>query len=1069
MQSNSHLLNTFKSISRISAIIVISIGGIVLFGWAFNIAVFKSISPNLPMMMSNTAICFILSGISLLLLQEKSSLSLQGEALPPVIARTLNEEKRTKQSNNGFATLPSAARTDKRKLVAKFCSIIVLLIGTLTLIEYIFKMNLGIDGLIFKDTETPEISYAGRMSPQNAINFTLLGISLLLLDFKIKGFYPAHFFSAFISLFSISSIIGYTYGIPALYSISYYTGMALHSAAGFLIISLGIFSARPDYGIMSIISSDSSGGYISRRLIPVSIILPYVLGLLRLQSQRAGLFHNTEFGVFLLVFSNIIIFAALIVWYAKRLYISDAERMKADESLHNANRTLKMLTECNMALVKAVDEQELLKNICNLAVKDGGYSLAWIGYAAFDKNKSVSPIAWAGHGEDYVKTADITWADTEKGRGPTGTAIRTAKPSLCRDILNNPNFAPWRYNAIIYGYASSIALPLNVVSCEQPIGALNIYSDKPDDFDDEEVKLLMELADDLSYGIIWLRGRIEKQRLDRENELLKTIAMEIIKATDMHSAIQIVLNKVCKSTGWVYGESWIPNKDKNALEPGIAFAMDIGHSKFTEHSKGFVFKAGIGLPGRVWSSKKPEWIRDVSVNGHVFLRSETAMAAGLRAAFGVPIVADNEVLAVLIFYMPKASIEDESQIKLISAAVSQLGSIIQRKKAEEDKAKLESQIRHMQKIETIGQLTGGIAHDFNNLLTAIILSGNILKRKVENNPESLQFVQQILSIADRAANLTKSLLTFSRKQVIDKKAVSLNSIIQNAEKLLTRIIGEDIELKINLSEEDIVLMADSGQIEQVLLNLSTNARDAMAEGGSLTIDTKAVDIDESFAKTHAFSKTGLHAMITISDSGAGMDETTMEKIFEPFFTTKGAGKGTGLGLSIVYGIIKAHDGYINVYSEAGKGTTFKIYLPIVQSEVEGAKEQELIPPKRGTETILLAEDEFRVRDLTKNLLEGYGYKVIEAVDGEDAIKKFNENRDSIQFLITDVVMPKRNGKEVYNEIKKARPDMKALFVSGYNEEVIHKKGILEEGLNFISKPFAPTEFLRKVRDVLDKM
>ncbi len=888
--SEFNIHSPFKSISRISAIIVISIGSIVLFGWAFNIALLKSLITHLPKMMPNTALSFILSGISLLLLQEKPLLSLRGETLPPVIARTLNEEKRTKQSNNGIATMPSAARNDKRELVAKICAIMVFLIGVFTLSEYIFKINLGIDQLLFSNME-PEIIYPGRMAPQTAINFTLLGISLLLIDFKFKRFYPSHIFALLIGFLAFLSIMGYVYRIPSLYSINPYIGMALPTATGFLIISIGIFSASPEYGVMAILSSRTAGGYIARRLLPISIILPFVLGLLRLEGQKAGLFYSTEFGVALLITSSIMIFTSLILWYAEKLIKSDTERLKLDESLHNANR---------------------------------------------------------------------------------------------------------------------------------------------------------------------------------ENELLKTIAMEISKAENMHSAIQVVLKAVCKSTGWVYGESWIPSKDKNALEPGIAFTVDIGHSKFTEHSKGFVFKAGIGLPGRVWASKKPEWIRDVSVNGHVFLRAETAMEAGLRAAFGVPIVADNDVLAVLIFYLSKASIEDESQVNLISAAVSQLGSIIQRKKAEEDKAKLESQIRHMQKIETIGQLTGGIAHDFNNLLTAIILSGNILKRKVENNPEYMQFVQMILSTADRAANLTKSLLTFSRKQVIDKKAVSLNSIIQNAEKLLTRIIGEDIELKINQSEEDIVLMADSGQIEQVLLNLSTNARDAMAEGGVLTIDTKAVDIDESFAKTHAFGKTGLHAMITVSDSGAGMDEATREKIFEPFFTTKGTGKGTGLGLSIVYGIIKAHDGYINVYSEAGKGTTFKIYLPIVQSEVEGAKEKELIPPKGGTETILLAEDEMRVRDLTKNLLEGYGYKVIEAVDGEDAVKLFNENRDRIQFLITDVVMPKRNGKEVYNEIKKARPDMKALFVSGYNEEVIHKKGILEEGLNFISKPFAPTEFLRKVREVLDK-
>src|SRR3989338_4066983 len=300
MQSNSHLLNTFKSISRFSGIAVIAIDGIVLFGWAFNITLFKSISPNLPIMMSNTAICFILSGISLLLLQEFT---------PSPQSSPIKGEETTIDS-----PLPSRERDRVRGHIAKFCSIIVLLIGTLTLSEYIFKINLGIDELLFKDTETPEISYPGRMSPQAAINFTLLGISLLLLDFKFKRFYPSHFLALLIGFVAFLSIMVVVYSIPSLYSISYYTGMALPTAAGFLIISIGIFSASPEYGVMAIISSDSSGGYISRRLIPVSIILPFILGFLRLEGQRGGL-YGIEFGVALLVISNILIFATLIPWY----------------------------------------------------------------------------------------------------------------------------------------------------------------------------------------------------------------------------------------------------------------------------------------------------------------------------------------------------------------------------------------------------------------------------------------------------------------------------------------------------------------------------------------------------------------------------------------------------------------------------------------------------------------------------------------------------------------------------------------------------------------------------------
>jgi len=262
-------------------------------------------------------------------------------------------------------------------------------------------------------------------------------------------------------------------------------------------------------------------------------------------------------------------------------------------------------------------------------------------------------------------------------------------------------------------------------------------------------------------------------------------------------------------------------------------------------------------------------------------------------------------------------------------------------------------------------------------------------------------------------------------------------------------------------------MADSTHMEQVLMNLTTNARDAMPDGGSLTIRTELVQFDYEYIKAHGYGIPGPYALISVEDTGQGMDVETREKIFEPFFTTKEMGKGTGLGLAMVYGIIKQHDGYINVYSEPGKGTAFRIYLPLIKSGVEEEKPMELSVAERGTETVLVAEDDVQVRDLTKCVLEGSGYQVLEAEDGEEAMRVFHENKDRIQLLILDVVMPKKNGKEVYDEIKKIRPDMKAIFTSGYNAEVIHKKGILEKGFGFIVKPSSPQELLKKVREVLD--
>jgi PAS domain S-box-containing protein len=385
-----------------------------------------------------------------------------------------------------------------------------------------------------------------------------------------------------------------------------------------------------------------------------------------------------------------------------------------------------------------------------------------------------------------------------------------------------------------------------------------------------------------------------------------------------------------------------------------------------------------------------------------------------------------------------------------------------------EKKKLEDQLRHFQKMEAVGQLAGGVAHDFNNILTAITGYGCLMKMKMDEHDPLRNNLQQILDASERAANLTRSLLAFSRKQAISPRPVNLNKIIENVEKLLQRLISEDVEVKVILTNKDLTVMADSSQIEQILMNLVTNASDAMLERGCLTISTGTVVLDHEFVRINGFGKPGPYALFSVTDTGTGMDEKTKRKIFEPFFTTKEAGKGTGLGLSIVYGIVKQHDGYITCYSEPDMGTTFKIYLPMIKRETAKTESAVLHPVSNGTETILVAEDDAAVNKLVKETLEQFGYTVIEAVDGEDAISKFKNNRDKVKLLILDVIMPKKNGKEVYEEIRKDRPDVKVIFSSGYMADILHKKGVLEEDLSFISKPVSPTELLRKVRETLDK-
>ncbi len=395
--------------------------------------------------------------------------------------------------------------------------------------------------------------------------------------------------------------------------------------------------------------------------------------------------------------------------------------------------------------------------------------------------------------------------------------------------------------------------------------------------------------------------------------------------------------------------------------------------------------------------------------------------------------------------------------------------VIELDEQEKKQEKLQAQLMQTQKMESLGRFVGGVAHDFNNMLTAIMGFGELLKSNLDKkDSRSRGFLDEIISAGEKAAKLSRGLLAFGRQQVRDLRPVDVTEVVIDMKKILSRVISEDIEFKTVLKGENLIAMADSGQIEQVLLNLVTNARDAMPQGGQLIVETSLAEMDDDFVKAHGEGKPGKYVLISVSDSGSGMDETTKQKIFEPFFTTKEVGKGTGLGLSIVYGIVKQHNGYINVYSEKEKGATFRIYLPLIQSEVCTPESGKADLVTGGAETILVIEDDAQVRLLSRTALESVGYRVIEAADGEDALSRFKEYQDDIDLLILDVIMPKRNGGEVYHEIKKMRPDIKVIFSSGYTGDVLADKGIITEEKSFIPKPLSPHELLSKVREILDK-
>jgi two-component system cell cycle sensor histidine kinase/response regulator CckA len=385
-----------------------------------------------------------------------------------------------------------------------------------------------------------------------------------------------------------------------------------------------------------------------------------------------------------------------------------------------------------------------------------------------------------------------------------------------------------------------------------------------------------------------------------------------------------------------------------------------------------------------------------------------------------------------------------------------------------DRKRLEAQLLQAQKMEGIGRLAGGVAHDFNNLLTAIIGYSQLLLDSYEEDDRKRSQIVEIEKAGRRAASLTRQLLAFSRQQMMLPRVLNLNDVVADTEKMLRRLIGEDIEM-VTLRNPDLgSVKADPGQIEQVLMNLVVNARDAMPEGGKLLIETNNVRLDDSYACRHPYTRLGAHVVLAVSDNGAGMDSDTQSHIFEPFYTTKELGKGTGLGLSTVYGIVKQSGGQIEVYSEPRKGTTFRIYLPRVAEQAEALTtgvRSDL--PEEGSETILLVEDDQMVRVFAEQVLSSKGYEVLTAACGSDAMTLSQEYKGTIDLLLTDTVMPGMSGPQLAQQLGQSRPETTVIYMSGYTDEAVIRHGVLDEGVHFIQKPFPPDDLARKVREVLD--
>ncbi len=520
-------------------------------------------------------------------------------------------------------------------------------------------------------------------------------------------------------------------------------------------------------------------------------------------------------------------------------------------------------------------------------------------------------------------------------------------------------------------------------------------------------------------------------------EILRTTQLQLSEAMDLASIVYWELDWTTET--FVFNDAFYAFLGTTAeREGGYMMAAE-------EYAKRFIHPDDIGLirqaVEKIRSERDPEFLIDIE---HRIVRR------------------DGEVRYILA---RERGIRDAAG--RITRCYGANQDITKRKQAEEENSRLQSQLLQAQKMEAIGTLAGGVAHDFNNLLTVIMGFANLAQMSLAEDDRVRRYIDQIVTSSNRAADLTQSLLAFSRKQRITLAPRDINNVVRSSAKLLARLLNEDIELRLELTEKAVVAKADVTQMDQVLMNLATNARDAMPNGGSLTIGTEVVTLDETFMRTFGFGKPGSYVLLSITDTGMGMDEKTRERIFDPFFTTKEVGKGTGLGLASVYGIVKQHEGYITVSSDPSWGSSFHIYLPLVSS-AETLKGLPAEDVRKGTETVLVAEDNEDVRRLITTVLTGNGYRTLEAVDGEDAVRLFKENREEIDAVILDVVMPRKNGKEAYDEISALSGGAKVIFLSGYSGDIMVDKGIQSNAVDLVSKPLSISKLLSKVREVLDR-
>ncbi len=554
----------------------------------------------------------------------------------------------------------------------------------------------------------------------------------------------------------------------------------------------------------------------------------------------------------------------------------------------------------------------------------------------------------------------------------------------------------------------------------------------------------------------------ERKLVERRLNMQSIVSRVLAEANTLNDATPKIMEAICETEGWDFGGFWEMDKRSNTLRSVETwYRPEFPGQELAVQTHELSFNINAGLPGRVWASGKPLLVKEIATDNN-FVRAALALELGLRSAVAFPIILEGNVIGVMDFLGRELRVLDEQMLEMLLGIGRQIGAFCKRKQ-------LEEQFRQSQKMEGIGQLAGGVAHDFNNILAVIQMQSDLLKGSEGLSSEQSEFADEIGVTVERAAALTRQLLLFSRREVFQPRDLDLSETVTNTAKMLRRVLGENVQMQLKLASQPLFINADAGMMDQVLLNLSVNARDAMPNGGQLIIETSGVELDEFAAAQSAQARPGSFVCLSVSDSGCGIPPEILPKIFEPFFTTKEVGKGTGLGLATVFGIAQQHQGWVAVYSEVGHGTTFRIYLPRLARNAGLTTAQPKVTAKRGgDETILLVEDDPSLRVSVRKSLSQLGYRILEAPTGVKALEVWKQNSNEIRLLLTDLVMPDgMTGKDLAQRVLGENPSLKVIYMSGYSAEVVGKDFPLKEGDNFLTKPFQASKLARTIREKLD--